>query len=143
IQIRVGLNSGEVVVRTIDSDLHMDYTAVGPTTHLAARMEQLAQPGTILLTAATLALTEGYVDARPIGKLDVKGLTQPVETWELVGATGARSRLQARAAQGLTKFVGRAAELTELLRTFERVRGGRGEVVAIVGEPGVGKSRLF
>jgi class 3 adenylate cyclase/tetratricopeptide (TPR) repeat protein len=143
LRIRVGLNSGEVVVRAIGSDLHMDYTAVGQTTHLAARMEQLARPGTILLTAATAALTEGYVEVRSLGTLEVKGLAEPVAAWELAGATAARSRLQARAAQGLTKFVGRAAELTQLTGALERARRGRGEIVAIVGEPGVGKSRLF
>src|SRR6266511_410922 len=79
VKIRVGLNSGEVVVRAIGSDLHMDYTAVGQTTHLAARMEQLADPGTILLTPGTLQLAEGYVEVKPIGPLPVKGLPEPVE----------------------------------------------------------------
>ncbi len=143
VDIRIGLNSGEVVVRAIGSDLHMDYTAVGQTTHLAARMEQLARPGSMLLTASTLMLAEGYVDTRPLGKLDVKGLAQPVEAWELLGATAARSRLQARAAHGLTKFVGRTAEVNQLAAALERARSGHGEVVGVVGEPGVGKSRLF
>ena len=95
IQIRVGLNSGEVVVRAIGSDLHMDYTAVGQTTHLAARMEQMAKPGSILMTTATLRLAEGYIRAMTLGPVAVKGLDAPVEVCELVGASGIRQRLQA------------------------------------------------
>jgi class 3 adenylate cyclase len=87
IQIRIGLNSGEVVVRAIGSDLHMDYTAVGQTTHLAARMEQLAPPGSIRLTAAILRLAEGCVQVNPLGPVPVKGLTEPMEVFELAGAT--------------------------------------------------------
>ena len=107
IQLRVGLNSGEVVVRAIDSSLHMDYSAVGQTTHLAARMEQLATPGSIRLTAATLRLVEGLVQVTALGPIPVKGLPEPVEVFELVGASGIRRRLQAAAARGLTRFVGR------------------------------------
>ena len=90
VQIRVGLNSGEVVVRAIGNDLHMDYSAVGQTTHLAARMEQLATPGAILLTAATLRLVEGLVQVNALGPVPVKGLTEPVEVFELVGASAMR-----------------------------------------------------
>jgi class 3 adenylate cyclase len=100
LRIRVGLNAGEVVVRTIGNDLHMDYSAVGQTTHLAARMEQLATPGTIRLTAATLRLVEGLVRVNALGLVPVKGLTEPVEVFELIGATAVRQRFQARAAQG-------------------------------------------
>jgi len=142
IQIRVGLNSGEVVVRSIGSDLRMDYTAVGQTTHLAARMEQLATPGSILLAPNTLQLVEGYVQVRSLGSVQVKGLTEPVEVYELIGAGTARSRLQATAARGLTKFVGRDAELETLRRVLEQAGSGQGQIVALVGEPGVGKSRL-
>jgi class 3 adenylate cyclase/tetratricopeptide (TPR) repeat protein len=142
VQIRVGLNSGEVVVRSIGSDLHMDYTAVGQTTHLAARMEQMANPGTVLLTADTLRLAEGYVQVQPLGATPVKGLGTPIEVFELTGASPVRSRLQASAARGLTKFVGREAEMGGLFGALEQARAGRGQVVAIVGEPGVGKSRL-
>jgi len=143
VQIRVGLNSGEVVVRSVGSDLRMDYTAVGQTTHLAARMEQLAAPGTIRLTAETLALAEGYVDVKPLGPVPVKGLAEPIEVYELAGAAAARTRLQAARVRGLTRFVGRDAEMGELRRAAEEARRGRGQVVAVVGEPGVGKSRLF
>ncbi len=142
VQIRVGLNAGEVVVRSIGSDLHMDYTAVGQTTHLAARMEQLATPGTILLASAALQLAEGYVQVKALGPVQVKGLSEPVEVYELLGAGTARSRLQAAAARGLTRFVGREAELETLRRTLELAGSGRGQIVALVGEPGVGKSRL-
>jgi class 3 adenylate cyclase len=142
VHARVGLNSGEVVVRAISSDLHMDYTAVGQTTHLAARMEQLASPGTTLLTADTLRLVEGYVEVKPLGAMPVKGLPAPVEAYELTGAGPRRSRLSAAAARGLSRFVGRDAELDQLREALGRTAQGHGQVVAIVGEPGVGKSRL-
>ena len=143
VQIRVGLNSGEVVVRSIGSDLNMDYTAVGQTTHLAGRMEQLATPGSIRLTGETLRLAEGYVQVKPLGPIPVKGLPAPVEVYELTGAGGARTRLQAAAGRGLTRFVGRDEEMEQLRAAAEQAKGGRGQLVAVVGEPGVGKSRLF
>ena len=100
LRIRVGLNSGEVVVRAIGNDLHMDYSAVGQTTHLAARMEQLATPGSIRLTAATLRLVEGLVQVNALGPMPVKGLAEPVEVFELVGASAVRQRFQARGRAG-------------------------------------------
>jgi len=142
VQIRVGLNSGEVVVRTIGSDLHMDYTAVGQTTHLAVRMEQLASPGTTLLTASTLRLAEGFIAVTALGPIPIKGLEAPIEVYEMKGAGAMRSRLHAAAARGLTRFVGRDSELEQLRQALGRAAAGHGQVVAIVGEPGVGKSRL-
>jgi len=142
VQIRVGLNSGEVVVGSVGSDLRMDYTAVGQTTHLAARMEQLALPGTVRLTGETLRLAEGYVEVRSLGPIPVKGLPDPIEIFELTGAGQARTRLQAAALRGLTRFVGRDAEVEHLRRVLGQAGAGRGQVVAIVGEAGVGKSRL-
>ncbi len=142
VAIRAGLNSGEVVVRAIGSDLRMDYTAVGQTTHLAARMEQLASPGTTLLTAGTLRLAEGFIAVKPLGPIPVKGLEAPVEVYEMTGAGAMRSRLHAAAARGLTRFVGRDAELEQLRQALGHAAAGHGQVVAIVGEPGVGKSRL-
>src|SRR5215831_16166334 len=141
-QARVGLNSGEVVVRSIGNDLHMDYSAMGQTTHLAARMEQLATPGSIRLTAATLRLAEGLVQVNALGPVPVRGVTEPVEVFELVGASAIRGRVQASTTRGLTRFVGRQQELLALQQTLERAGAGHGQVVALVGEAGVGKSRL-
>ena len=142
VQIRVGLNSGDVVVRAIGNDLHMDYSAIGQTTHLAARMEQLATPGSILLTAATLRLVEGLVRVNALGPVPVKGLTAPVDVFELVEASAIRRRLQAAATRGLTRFVGRETELVAVQQALARAEAGHGQVVALVGEAGVGKSRL-
>jgi predicted ATPase/class 3 adenylate cyclase len=142
LHMRVGMHCGEVVVRTIGNDLHMDYSAVGQTTHLAARMEQLAPPGSILLSAATLRLVEGLVQVKALGPMPVKGLPEPMEVFELVGASGVQRRLQAAAARGLTRFLGRETELDALWQALARSGDGHGQVVALVGEAGVGKSRL-
>jgi class 3 adenylate cyclase/tetratricopeptide (TPR) repeat protein len=142
LRMRVGLNSGEVVVRAIGNDLHMDYSAVGETTHLAARMEQLATPGSSRLTPTTLRLVEGLVQVSALGPVPVKGLEEPVAVFELVGVTAVRQRLQAAAARGLTPFVGRQPELEVLQQAMARAWTGHGQVVALVGEAGVGKSRL-
>src|SRR2546427_8413664 len=139
-QIRVGLNAGAVVVRAISNDLHMDYSAIGQTTHLAARMEQMAMPGSILITQAVLGLAEGFVQVTPLGPLSVKGLDAPVEAFELLRASGVRRRLQAATARGLSRFVGRDTELAALVQALERAGAGHGQVVALVGEAGVGKS---
>ena len=143
VRIRVGLNSGEVVVRSIRSDLRIDYSAVGQTTHLAARMEQLASPGSIWMTARTLGLVEAFVQAQALGPVPIHGLDSPVEVFELQGASRARTRFQASALRGLSRFVGREAEMQQLRIALDSARRGHGEVVAVVGEPGVGKSRLF
>ncbi len=143
VQARVGLNSGDVVVRAINNDLSMDYDAIGPTVHLASRMEQLATPGTTRLTADTLRLAEGFVEVTPLGPVPVKGLAAPVEVFELTGAHAGRTRLQAAAARGLTRFIGREGELEALREAQARAAQGQGQIVALVGEPGVGKSRLF
>jgi class 3 adenylate cyclase/tetratricopeptide (TPR) repeat protein len=142
LQLRVGLNSGEVVVRAIGNDLHMDYSAVGQHTHLAARMEQLAAPGTILLTAATWRLVEGLVRVNALGPVPVKGLTAPMEAFELVGVTALQRRFQAAAVRGLTRFVGRQLELAALHQALVQAGAGHGQVAALIGEAGVGKSRL-
>jgi hypothetical protein len=138
VQIRVGLNAGEVVVRAIGSDLHMDYSAIGQTTHLAARMEQLAPPGSIRLTVETLRLAEGFIEVKALGPVPVKGLAEPIEVFELVGATAVRRRLQAAVARGLTRFVGREPELAALQHVLARDGEGHGQVVAVLGEAGGG-----
>src|SRR6185503_8397610 len=143
IQVRTGLNSGEVVVRSIGSDLHMDYTAVGQTTHLAARLEQLATPGSIFISGECLRLAEGYVEANPLGPVALKGLATPVEVHELIAAGPVRTRLQAAAARGLTPFVGRRLEMETLHEALRRAATGEGQVLAAVGQAGVGKSRLL
>ena len=137
IRIRVGLNSGEVVVRAIGSDLHMDYTAVGQTTHLAARMEQLADPATTLVTAATLQLAEGQVEVKGRGPVPIKGLSEPVEVYELVGAGAARSRVHVAAARGLTRFVGRTASWTSSARPWSRRGPGTARSSLLSANPGL------
>jgi class 3 adenylate cyclase len=142
VQIQVGLDSGEVVVRAIGSDLRMEYTAVGQTTHLASRMEQLARPGSILLTRSTLELVEGYVNVQALGPASVEGIADAVEAYEVTGAGLARTHLQVAARRGLTRYVGRNAELGQLRRAQQLAGARHGQIVAVVGEPGVGKSRL-
>jgi class 3 adenylate cyclase len=136
IHIRVGLNAGEVVVRSIGSDLHMDYTAVGETTHLAARMEQMAMPGSILITPEVLRLAEGYVQVTSLGPVAIKGLSTPLAVYAVTGAGPVRTRLQAAAARGLTRFVGRTGALEQLRQALEQAEVGRGQVVALVGSRG-------
>src|SRR5689334_13541938 len=142
VKIRVGMNSGEVVVRSIGSDLHMDYTAVGQTTHLAARMEQMAMAGSVLLTANALRLAEGFVEVTPLGPLNVKGLSEPVEVFDLQAVGSFRTRFDRARAHGLSAFVGRDREMAALDAALERARSGRGQVVGVVAEAGTGKSRL-
>ena len=140
--IRVGLHSGEVVVRALSNRRGDGLLAVGLTTHLAARMEQTAVPGMIQMSAETTRLSEGYVEVRALGVVEVKGLAEPVATFELLGASAAHTRLQIAASRGLAPLVGREAELAAIRQALARAGGGAGQVVALVGEPGVGKSRL-
>jgi len=140
--VRVGLNTGEVVVRAIGSDLHMDYSAIGQATHLAARMEQIAAPGTILATADVMRAAGDYVISRPLGPTRVKGLSEPVDVFEITGTVEGRVRFDSSLARGLSPFVGRDVVVRRLVDAAARVERQRGELVALVGEPGVGKSRL-
>lgn len=142
VKIGVGINSGEVVVRSITNDLNIDYSALGQTTHLAARMEALASAGSILLTADTLREVEGFVEVHPLGAVQVKGFSNSVEVFELIGATGIRNRFQAAAARGLSSFVGRQAEIDAFRRFTAQENSGRGQILALVGDAGMGKSRL-
>jgi class 3 adenylate cyclase/tetratricopeptide (TPR) repeat protein len=142
-RIRQGLNTGLVVVGSIGSDLRMDYTAVGDTTNVAARMQQAAAPGQILIAEATHRLVADYFDARPVGPLAVKGKTEPIAAWEVTAARSPRTRVEIQAERGLTPLVGRQRELNILLDGFERAKSGHGQVVFIAGDPGIGKSRLL
>ncbi|MGH7966200.1 MAG: ATP-binding protein, partial [Candidatus Binatia bacterium] len=143
LQIRVGLNTGEVVVRAVGNDLHMDYSAVGHAVGLAARMEALATPGSTLVTARTWGLTQGSFRFAAQGPIQIKGVRDPIEVYELLGPSAPRSRLAIRAARGLSPFVGRARELAQLQEIATLVQNGPGQVVSLVGEAGVGKSRLL
>ena len=142
LQIGIGLNSGEVVVRSISNDLNVDYSALGQTTHLAARMQELARGGSTLMTASTLRQVEGFVQVRSIGAVQVKGVSRPVEAFEVVAATAARTRVQAAAVRGLTPLVGRRSEIEVFSKLVEDAASGKGQLLAMVGEPGLGKSRL-
>src|SRR5215831_7121385 len=142
LQIGIGLNSGEVVVRSISNDLNVDYSALGHTTHLAARMEELASAGAVIMTATTLRDVEGFVEVKPLGTVQAKGVTRGVEAYELTGTTAARTRVQARAARGLTPLVGRQSEVELFNKLVEQTAARRGQIFALVGEPGMGKSRL-
>jgi class 3 adenylate cyclase/tetratricopeptide (TPR) repeat protein len=140
--VRMGLNSGDVVVGRIGDDLHMDYTAVGQTVGLAARMEQLAEPGRIYLTQHTEALARGYFRVRDLGALAVKGLADPVHVFDLEDAGAFRTRLEIARAAGFTPFIGRDADIGTLETALAHALDGAGEIVGVVGEAGVGKSRL-
>jgi class 3 adenylate cyclase len=141
-QARLGLNSGPVVVGAIGDDLRMDYTAQGLTTNLAARMQQAADPGSILVAASTYRLAEGYFRFRALPPMRVRGIAEPVEAHVLDGEGSVASRLEASLRRGASPFRGREHELAALGQAWERVLAGRGEAVCLVGEPGIGKSRL-
>jgi len=141
ILVRAGLNSGDVVIRSIAGDLHTEYRAMGRTTHLAARLGQIAAAGTLLVSAETLRLAEGHVQVKALQPVNVTGPGEAV--YELVGAGPALTRFQALAARGMTSFVGRSAEMEHLERVHARAQWGHGQVVTIIGEPGLGKSRLL
>ena len=142
IQVRLGLNSGPVVVGAIGDDLRMDYTAQGLTTNLAARMQQAADPGTILIAPATYRLVEGYLRVRALGALRLRGVAEAVDAFVLEGEGTVGSRLQASLRRGVSPFRGREAELALLAEAWERAAGGHGDAICLVGEPGIGKSRL-
>src|SRR3989441_10427335 len=140
---RQGLNTGLVVVGSIGSDLRMDYTAVGDTTNVAARLQQAGEPGRVTISEATHRLIRGYFETRPLGDLHLKGKAESIAAWEVVAAHETRTRLEVEADRGLTPFVGREREMDLLLDAFERARAGQGQVAFLVGEAGIGKSRLL
>ncbi len=142
--MRVGLNTGEVVLRSIrKDDLHADYVPVGHSTNLAARMEQLANPGSIVVSAYTQHLTDGYFAFKDLGPTQIKGVADSLNLYEVLGVGPLRTRLQVSARRGLTRFVGRQSEMEQLQRVLEQTKSGHGQIVGTMGEPGLGKSRLF
>jgi class 3 adenylate cyclase len=140
--VRMGLNSGEVVVGKIGDDLRMDYTAQGHSVGLAARMQQRAAPGTIFLTGRTAALVEGFFTLRHHGAVETKGVSGPVDVFELEGPGPLRTRLDASSRRGFSRLVGREAEIAWLDGMLDRAADSNGQVVGLVGDAGVGKSRL-
>ncbi len=142
-KFRVGLHTGPVVVGTISDDLVMDYSAVGDTANLAARLEGMAEPGTVYLSETTWREVRDYVDCEPLGERTVKGKAEPVRVFRARAPREVRSRIDAAAARGLSPFVGRGAELDRLRALFEEVRDGHGRAILLTGPPGIGKSRLL
>ena len=143
ILLRIGINTGPVVVGTVGNDLRVHFTAMGDTINLASRMESLAEPGTIYVTEDTFKLTEGFFRFEALGEKKVKGKEEPVKVYRVIAPSTRRTRFDVSAELGLTPFVGRERELELLLDGFERAKGGRGQVFSIVSEAGLGKSRLL
>jgi class 3 adenylate cyclase/tetratricopeptide (TPR) repeat protein/ribosomal protein L40E len=142
-KMRVGLNSGPVVVGSIGDDLRMDYTAVGDTTNLASRMESMAGPGRIVLSTHTHRLVRDYFEFINLGHIEVKGKKEPQEIFELLGTGDVDTRIAASVAKGLTRFVGRENSILALMEAYNKTRSGSGQVLGLVGDAGVGKSRLL
>src|SRR5215467_14134542 len=141
--IRVGLNSGEMVLRSIrKDDLHTDYLPIGHSVNLAARMEGLATPGSIAVAESTYRATQGYFRFRELGPMAVKGVSEPIRVYELDGVGALRTTLEVSRSRGFSRFVGRMDEMAALKAALARAIGGSAQVVGVVGEPGVGKSRL-
>ncbi len=143
ILLRIGINSGPVVVGTLGNDLRVQFTAVGDTINMAARMEQLAEPGTTYVTEDTFNLTEGFFRFEALGEKSVKGKEKPLRVYRVIAPSSRRTRFDVNAERGLTRFLGRERELELLLDTFERAKSGRGQAVSIMGDAGLGKSRLL
>jgi class 3 adenylate cyclase len=144
VEIRVGVNTGEVVVRTVRTTQgRSEYTPIGHSANLASRVQAVAATGSVAVTEDTRKFCEGYFTFRSLGATRLKGVSEAVGVHELTGLGPLRTRLQASARRGLSKFVGREAELAQMKRALELAKTGRGQIVAAVGEPGVGKSRLF
>ncbi len=144
LQIRVGVHTGEVVVHSIRTDdLRTDYDPVGHTIHIASRMEGIATPASVLVSESTHKLAEGYFEFKALGATQLKGIPVPLSVYEVLGPGALRTRLQLAAHRGLARFVGRQSELEHLHQALEQTKAGHGQVVGVVGEAGVGKSRLF
>ncbi len=144
LQCRVGVNTGEVVVRSISTGAgQTEYTPIGHTTNLASRMQAVAPVGSIAIAEPTRKLVEGYFAFKALGPTKVKGVSEPVNVYEVTGLGPLRTRLQRSAGRGLTKFVGREREMTAMEAAAERATSGHGQIVAAMAEAGTGKSRLF
>jgi class 3 adenylate cyclase len=141
LQMRLGLHTGTVVVGRIGDNLRMDYTVQGDTTYLAARLQQMAPPVAIWVSEATYRVARDAFVWQAVGLMAVQGQTAPVSVYAPLSPREARSRFEVRARQELTRFVGRASELRRLLAAWERAEQGAGQVVSMVGEAGIGKSR--
>ena len=142
-KMRIGLNSGPVIVGSIGGDLRMDYTAVGDTTNLASRIEEMARPGTSLVSQHTHKLARDYFEFEALGKREVKGKQKPQEIFELIKSGKVDRRIAASEAKGLTRFVGRKNSMAALLEAYKKTQAGSGQIVGVVGDAGVGKSRLL
>jgi class 3 adenylate cyclase len=142
-KMRIGLNSGNVVVGSIGDDLRMDYTAIGDTTNLASRMEGMAKPGQSMVSQNTYILTRDFFEFKPLGKVEVKGKKEALESYELIKPSEVETRIEAAALRGLSKFIGRGREMEAIKEILEKARSGSGQVIGVVGEAGVGKSRLL
>src|ERR1700687_2466502 len=144
LQVRVGGNPGEVVIRSIQPGAgQVEYTPIGHSTSLASRLQTLANPGSIAVSEAVRKLVEGYFLLRPLGPARIKGVSEPVNVYEVTGLGPLRTRLQRSAGRGLNQVVGREREMEALRHAAEQAKAGRGQIVAAMAEPGVGKSRLF
>ncbi len=141
--LRVGINTGDVVLRSVrKDDLHADYVPVGHSVSLASRMQSLAAPGSVVVSGTTHRLTEGYFEFQSLGTTRIKGASEPIEVYEVLRTGLLRTRLQIAARRGLVRFVGRDGEMQQMKRCFELAEDGHGQIVAVMGEAGVGKSRL-
>jgi len=144
LSIRVGVNTGEVVVRTIKTgEAHTEYVPIGHSTGVAARLEALAVPGSIVISESVRKLVEGYFALKRLGPARIKGISEPLEIYEVTGQGKLRTRFQRAAARGYTKFAGRQREMETMQHGAGLAKSGSGQIVAVVGEAGVGKSRLF
>src|SRR5205823_4804539 len=143
VEVRIGINTGEVVMRTVQTGGHTEYSPVGHVINLAARMQNVAPPGGVVVSEETRRLVEGYFELRAMGPTEIRGISGPVNVYEVVGIGALRGHFDLAARRGLTKFVGREGELEQMQRALELGIDGHGQIVAVVAEAGTGKSRLF
>jgi class 3 adenylate cyclase len=142
-ELRIGVNTGEVVVRNVETGGRIEYSPIGHTANLASRLQSVAPPGSVVVSDHTYKLIEGYFELQDRGPTAVRGISEPVIVYEVTGLGPLRTHFQLSATRGLTKFVGRERELEQIKRAFEKTRSGRGQLMAVVAEAGTGKSRLL